>query len=739
MAERHGELLVQVDELSGVESVVNEVRQGVQSLARAIAALQADIAAPHAAVTSYTRQLENIQEAMEVLRRVIRFLFVSSKLRALLNGSTGDVAKAASALAELRGILDEPGSDQLDLFNAEKSWVESAHAQLLKQSQQLVRDGAMSGSLGDVATGLQVWAALSILPKNVEDLVDQFKATSLEALSQAVSPEAIAAAMGGGSGSGAGKSVKPVNPSAAAQWKAALWSRLEAALDKTASHAIAVWSLQRVAARRQDADTGKSFLELLPPPEEHCLFDEFWSSLCKTWATTLRSVAPAGSFSEQSLVVEYPHLLALSTDFLHRIASSTNLEPELDGAIPGKLSTRAGRGAAWMSSISSLETGYLARALSRLFDPINAMFPTASSGLGNDGSEGIRVPSSHDISSLARALGTELDAGRPDGGMFLVKVSRAVSKGVQLFATKAEGSASRTPPAVQWTGPPPPAQARNISLSNSLWQLYGAVDTLINSLPPGEGADAVRVGAQALERVGATVIAPLFKAFTSSIESTLLRMNTEGVYSPRGDSLPLGGTASAYIAELATRLMHFQRGILARFSTGAPWVQTAVSALATRVLEFFVRHATLCRPITESGSMRLVSDMAQLELAVSLLQRVEELGPAYRALRSLKPLLFLDTPSIITSNEVNALGSIDLAHYLLSRAPDDLPSPYMAPGWSVDKYSEWMDSASDLDIWARIKSGLDSYAAQVKSRGQTQYDPVYIAMLEIGRRITSGK
>lgn len=73
--------------------------------------------------------------------------------------------------------------------------------------------------------------------------------------------------------------------------------------------------------------------------------------------------------------------------------------------------------------------------------------------------------------------------------------------------------------------------------------------------------------------------------------------------------------------------------------------------MAARILTFFVRHAALVRPLSEEGKLRIARDIGELEFAVSQhLFPAERLGPAYRALRALRPLLFLDTNAIPTSS-----------------------------------------------------------------------------------------
>jgi len=154
--------------------------------------------------------------------------------------------------------------------------------------------------------------------------------------------------------------------------------------------------------------------------------------------------------------------------------------------------------------------------------------------------------------------------------------------------------------------------------------------------------------------------------------------------------------------------------------------------VASRVLELFVRHASLVRPLSESGKLRLAKDMAELELAVGQsLYPVEQLGSAYRALRAFRPLLFLETAQVPTSSLIQELPVSVALHHLYSRATQSLVSPHGRAGLTAGQYSLWMDQHKEEDIWRGIKGTLDAYAKSVKTSG-AEVDSVYDVMLNLG-------
>lgn len=62
-----------------------------------------------------------------------------------------------------------------------------------------------------------------------------------------------------------------------------------------------------------------------------------------------------------------------------------------------------------------------------------------------------------------------------------------------------------------------------------------------------------------------------------------------------------------------------------------------MKAVTVYILELYVRHVTLIRPLGEGGKMRVTTDMAQIELALAPFhQKLAELGLPYQKLRALR-------------------------------------------------------------------------------------------------------
>lgn len=113
-----------------------------------------------------------------------------------------------------------------------------------------------------------------------------------------------------------------------------------------------------------------------------------------------------------------------------------------------------------------------------------------------------------------------------------------------------------------------------------------------------------------------------------------------------------------------------------------------------------MRHTTLIRPIDNNGKLRLAADYAQLEMALGpLCQKLGDLGKPYRALRAFKTMLFQTPEEISESSTVGKLIPYSVVlHFLISGyGPLELKLPHDVRGWSLSRYTTWMDDHSEKE------------------------------------------
>ena len=105
---------------------------------------------------------------------------------------------------------------------------------------------------------------------------------------------------------------------------------------------------------------------------------------------------------------------------------------------------------------------------------------------------------------------------------------------------------------------------------------------------------------------------------------------------------------------------------------------SSLAPIACRAIMLFIEHASLVRPLGESGMMRLVADFTQMEFALSpFCRRLTDLGKHYKILKAFRPLLVLNTDEFQNNSVVGDVVPYDVVlHHLFARAPADLRSPH---------------------------------------------------------------
>lgn len=297
-------------------------------------------------------------------------------------------------------------------------------------------------------------------------------------------------------------------------------------------------------------------------------------------------------------------------------------------------------------------------------------------------------------------------------------------------------------------GPATPLQLKNFMLCQHLQEIHTRISFLASGLPP-QAAELLSPSLGSIYGVAHDSVKPLFKSMLDRLEACILQMHDQNFGIMGMDAAMDNNNASPYMEDLQKSLVHFRREFLLRLlpsssssnalsSSGAETICTYLARqMASRVLLFFIRHASLVRPLSESGKLRMARDMAELELAVGQnLFPVEQLGAPYRALRAFRPVIFLETSQLEGSPLLQDLRPSIILHHLYSRGPDELQSPLQRNKLTPLQYSLWLDNQGEDQIWKGIKATLDDYLSLVRSRGDKEFDPVYPIMLRLGSSIS---
>ncbi|KTF85200.1 hypothetical protein cypCar_00019125, partial [Cyprinus carpio] len=601
-----------------------------------------------------------------------------------------------------------------------------------------------------VGTALQVFYNLGNLRETIRSVVDGYRTSVQENVVNALDIKVLT--QPANTRGAPGRAVMPT-PGNTAAFRAALWTNLEKLMDQICAACGQVQHLQKVLTKKRDPVSHVCFIDEIIKDGQPDILHTFWSSVTQTLSEELQKATAASTFLKQALEGEYPKLLRLYNELWKRLQQySASIQGALVSSGAGldvelpllehdteDLFTRTKPDydpeKDLKDSLQPYEAAYLSKSLSRLFDPINLVFPQG----------GRNPPSNDELDSIIKTIASELNVASVDSGL-TIAVAKNAAKTVQLFCVKSEQLLCTQGDASQVIGPLTEGQRRNIAVVNSLFRLQQSVakvrtpaliqDTVISGLatfPPA----AEQVLTASLEVKHKT---PL-NNFQQQVHCTIYA--DSGARYTIKLSLPAGGRldvpCSLYMREL--------QGFIARVVNDyfrplqcLDFLYDSTENIAQRAITLFIRHASLLRPLSEGGKMRLAADFAQMELAVApLCRRVSDLGKAYRLLRSFRPLLFQTSEHIASSQ---ALGDLipysTILHFLFTRAPAELKSPHQRAEWSISRYSQWLDDhPSEKDRLTLIRGALEAYVQSVRARQGKEFAPVYPIMIQLLQKATS--
>ncbi|KAL1560540.1 Conserved oligomeric Golgi complex subunit [Salvia divinorum] len=728
---RHHDLLHQLSSIKSTESSLSSLRSSISSLQSSLRRARSELSDPHRVISVQTVQLNNLHSTSLLLQNTLRTLRLIQKLRQLVDSqpdaSKWDLSKAAQLHCEILTLCNESHLSGIDVVDAALKWVIEMGSKIREEGMKVLEKGLESLNQPEVGLGLQVFYNMGELRGAVDGLVSKYKQMGVKSVSTALDMKAVSGAgvYGGGGPGGVQRHGTP-QIGGGVKAREALWQRMSGCMDQLHSIMLAVWHLQRVLSKKRDPFTHVLLLDEVMEDGDPTLTDRVWDALVKSFANQMKSAFTASSFVKEIFTVGYPKLLPMIENLLDRISRDTDVK-----GVPPALTLEGKE--QMVAAVENFETAFLALCLSRLSDLVNSVFPLSSRG---------SVPSKDHISRILSRIQEEIEAVQSDAHLTL-RVLRQISKVLLLLAERAECQISTGPEARQISGPATHAQQKNFMLCQHLQEVHTRVTTMIAGLP-SIAADVLSPALGTIYGVAGDSVSSLFQAMLEHLESCILQIHEQN-FGTLGLDAAMDNNSSPYMEELQKSIYHFRSEFLSKvlpssgaISTGTETICTRlVRSMASRILVFFVRHASLVRPLSESGKLRMARDMAELELAVAQnLFPVEQLGAPYRSLRAFRPVLFLETSQLGSSPLLQDLPPSVILHHLYSRGPEELQSPLQRNKLTPLQYSLWMDSQGEDQIWKGIKATLDDYAANIRARGDKEFSPVYPLMQKIGSSLT---
>lgn len=728
-----------------LEQSLSVMATHINSLQMSTDRLRARVREPFDKIEAGTRSLARLQETADILRRVIRILQLSKRLAGAMAGGETDLGKAATGLAELSDLLLEDVAG-LEVVEGEARRVRQWRAEVERQGEGLVNRGLSTGNQGQLGTGLQVFYNLGTLPKVVDTILEELYNKLKTSWSEGLDIKRISE-KGDNGGDERGKTGRPgkanLSSGNMSAYRATLWTNMDSLLDSLQAHVVQVYHLQRLLCKKVDPLTHQPYISSLPHPS---LVPNTWTKLTGMIHECLTTAMSKSNFVKQTLEAEYPRLVRLYTELWNKLRySSSQYSPSPSNQLEDQAETLEDpftsieMGPELRASLSSLEQAYLARSLSRLFDPVNLMF----SGSGG--------PNKDEVRNIFGVMSSEVSIASVETHL-LEAITRNLCKTVTLFCVKSEDCVDSE--ASQVIGSPSPAQLQNVCIVNRLAEFNEGLEGLCCQQCAVLGNKRVALLQEAGSRVDKQMKAatePLLSSIGDSVEAILLTIHKEDFSGDVDTSnLTPSPSCSLYMKELQAFMERISRDFLSTF-TCPQFLATQLQPLAEKTIHRFVLQGSLVRPLGSGGAMRLASDCAQLEFGLSSIlgpsgqsslgpTGLTALGGSYRLLRAFRALLFLTPEDVVSYPGLGSTLPHSIAlHLIISRCPSVMPSPYASLDWSLSRYSAWLeDHPGERERLLLIQGTLEAYVAAARARQDKTFVPQYpvlIGMLQSGLEI----
>uniref|UniRef100_A0A7N5KBS0 Conserved oligomeric Golgi complex subunit 5 n=1 Tax=Ailuropoda melanoleuca TaxID=9646 RepID=A0A7N5KBS0_AILME len=724
---RHEDLLAQATGIESLEGVLQMMQTRIGALQGAVDRMKAKIVEPYNKIVARTAQLARLQVACDLLRRIIRILYLTKRLQGQLQGGSREITKAAQSLNELDYLSQGIDLSGIEVIENDLLFIARARLEVENQAKRLLEQGVETQNPTQVGTALQVFHNLGTLKDTITSVIDGYCASLEEHINSALDIKVLTQPSQSAVRGGPGRSTMPT-PGNTAAFRASLWTNMEKLVDHICTVCGQVQHLQKILAKKRDPVSHVCFIEEIVKDGQPEILYTFWNSVTQALSSQFRMATDSSMFLKQAFEGEYPKLLRLYNDLWKRLqqysqnsqgkfnaSGTTDLYVDLqhmeddaqDIFIPKKPDYDPEK--ALKDSLQPYEAAYLSKSLSRLFDPINLVFPPG----------GRNPPSSDELEGIIKTIASELNVAAVDADLALA-VSKNVAKTVQLYGVKSEQLLSTQGDASQVIGPLTEGQRRNVAVVNSLYKFHQSVTKTVHALM-------------------GSAVQPLLTSVGDAIEAIIITMHQEDFSGSLSGSGKPDVPCSLYMKELQGFIARVMSDYFKHFEC-LDFVFDNTEAIAQRAIELFVRNASLIRSLGEGGKVRIAADFAQMELAVGpFCRRVSDLGKSYRMLRSFRPLLFQTSEHVASSP---ALGDIIpfsiIIQFLFTRAPAELKSPFQRAEWSHARFSQWLDDhPSEKDRLLLIRGALEAYVQSVRSREGKEFAPVYPIMVQLLQKAMS--
>ncbi|CAG8733579.1 4061_t:CDS:2, partial [Racocetra persica] len=293
------DLILQAAGIRDLEIVLNSVKEGIKSLNISLDRLKTKIYTPYSQIKNYTVQLERLQIASDLLRKVVRFFYLAKCLENQLVDigkecdKGNECIKAASSISELEALLKEVDFEGIDLVQIQLPKVRQSKIKISDEAFRLLSEGLDNKKEVDITLGLQIFYELNEMGERVSKYVDDIFAKLLDQMRNAIDSASLQKEIkdfGAASMKGIRRLGSEPTAGSTAIITSALWKRMEVLMDNIAETCSKIYTLEYVLANEKDEITQVSYLDEVAKTLDGGLIQHFWKTLSLNFERELKEV-----------------------------------------------------------------------------------------------------------------------------------------------------------------------------------------------------------------------------------------------------------------------------------------------------------------------------------------------------------------------------------------------------------------------------------------------------------------
>lgn len=130
VSNHYEDLLSQATEIETLESVLFAVHQKISCLLQSADKLRCKVVEPYENISSLTRKLMRLHVVCDYVRRIIRILRLSKRLRIHMSKIPPEFGKASNCINEIDSCLEEVDMSELEVIEPELEYIKSTKTML---------------------------------------------------------------------------------------------------------------------------------------------------------------------------------------------------------------------------------------------------------------------------------------------------------------------------------------------------------------------------------------------------------------------------------------------------------------------------------------------------------------------------------------------------------------------------------------------------------------------------------